>query len=259
MALGNYNNSNKAEYKDPTVYSNYTFSNPESKVDATKLSFKYWKNSLAISISPRKNTNDSTISYDYQNQITIYLSHTKARILAEQIKALLSDEKLDSVGVNSGSSIITINRGTKYGTSNFVMEIVGLGEDGSATGSIAYEFKGNGYHYGICNIENNGGALGFDRIDYNTLELEQLITLLEEYYKAMTGAVAFSVVDQNKYGSDRTIDKIAEKLGVNQNNGNGNNYNRNSYFDNPNNARNTSSANTNIDQVGIDEIENELF
>lgn len=259
MALGNYNNSNKAEYKDPTVYSNYTFSNPESKVDATKLSFKYWKNSLAISISPRKNTNDSTISYDYQNQITIYLSHTKARILAEQIKALLSDEKLDSVGVNSGSSIITINRGTKYGTSNFVMEIVGLGEDGSATGSIAYEFKGNGYHYGICNIENNGGALGFDRIDYNTLELEQLITLLEEYYKAMTGAVAFSVVDQNKYGSDRTLDKIAEKLGVNQNNGNGNNYNRNSYFDNPNNARNTSSANTNIDQVGIDEIENELF
>ena len=140
MALGNYNNSNKAEYKDPTVYSNYTFSNPESKVDATKLSFKYWKNSLAISISPRKNTNDSTISYDYQNQITIYLSHTKARILAEQIKALLSDEKLDSVGVNSGSSIITINRGTKYGTSNFVMEIVGLGEDGSATGSIKLKY-----------------------------------------------------------------------------------------------------------------------
>lgn len=259
MALGNYNN-NRTEYKDPTVYSNYVFSNPDSKVDATKLSFKYWKNSLAISISPKKNSNDNTISYDYQNQITIYLSHTKARILAEQIKTLLSDEKLNSVGVNSGSSIITINRGTKYGTSNFVMEIVGLGEDGSATGSIGYEFKGNGYHYGICNIENNGGALGFDRIDYNDLELHQLITLLEEYYKAMTGAIAFSVVDQNKYGSDRTLDKIAEKLGVNQtnNNGNGNNYNRNSYFDNPNNARNT-TTNSSIDQIGIEDLENELF
>ena len=67
------------------------------------------------------------------------------------------------------------------------------------------------------------------------------MTVLEEYYKAVTNAVAFTVMDQRKFGANRTdtkLDAIAAALGVetNRSSGGQRRFNNNSYFNGNNNG-----------------------
>ena len=218
MSLGTYNNtnSNKNNNYSPVVYSPYRMSNAESDVDQTALGFSFWNNMLKISIAPKKqNTNE--IAFDFDNAVVIYLSHTKARILYEEICNFQKNPGLINAGVPSGSALITISNGKEFGSATPCLVIRKINtESGSTEASYAYQFKTD-YHYGIRNYNEKDGS--FDKVstEYNFLEIEQLKTLLMEYYTAITGAVAYSVIDQMKYDVSRFNTKcnlIAEKLGV---------------------------------------------
>ena len=243
MSLGstynNNQNTNRSNTPDVSVYSNYRMNNAESQIDATCLASRFWRGSLCLSIYPRKNTGNDEVSFDTDNGITIYLSHTKARILRDEIKNFLKDPvTFNGVGVPSGQGVITISNGVEYGKNTPVLTIRKVNETGAVVASFAYEFKSN-YYFSIRNYD---GGKTFDSVydDYRTIEVEQLITLLDEYIKASTNAVAFTVMDQRKFSATRfenKLDAIAQSLGVEvpKSGGNQRRYNNNSYF-NSNNA-----------------------
>lgn len=220
MAFGNYNNNKKQGPFDPTVYSPYKFNNAKSTVDQTQLSAQFWSNSLRIMIAPKNSDSpEDQPTFDVKNSISIYLNHVKARMLHNVLTNFLSDPIAnDNVGVVAGSSIISFTTGKDFG-SNFPMVVIRkVDESGNITASFAYEVKGD-YHFSVRGFtEKSNGQ--YDREFYPNLELECLLTLLEEFYKAETRAIAYSVLDSGKYDQYRMatkINRIGEKLGLDMN------------------------------------------
>ena len=246
MAFGTYNNNQTTKSNDlgVTVYS-YRMNNAESEVDATCLNFRFWKNSLCIGIYPRKQTGNDDVSFDMDNGITIYLSHTKARMLKNEIELFMKDPvAYNSVGVPSGTAAITISNGAEYGKNTPFVTIRKLSENGEIVGSFAYEFKTH-YHFSLRNFDGKNFDREYDA--YDNIELLEMLTVLDEYVKASTKAVAFTVMDERKYSFDRVdkkIDAIAQALGVEtaRSYSNGNRYSKNSFFNNPANGNNSSGS-----------------
>lgn len=260
MSLGSTYNNNQSQNKTPdfSMFSNYRMNNAESKVDASCLSFKFWKTNLCISIFPRKNTGNDEVSFDMDNGITIYLSHTKARMLKHEIELFLKDPiTYNAVGVPSGQAAITISNGAEYGKDNPIITIRKINESGEVVASFAYEFKRD-YHFSIRNYDGQK----FDQIydDYQNIEIEQLVTLLDEYTKAVTNAVAFTVLDQRKYSFTRLenkVEAIANSLGVEMPKSGGSQQRTyNNTFFNKNNSNNNGgySSDTSYSSATIDDL-----
>lgn len=258
--FNNYSNNQNLNNKsnDPTVYSDYRMNNAESRIDATCLSIKYWKKNLCIGIFPRKNTGNDEISFDMDNGITIYMSHTKARILKNEIELFLSDPvKYNAVGVSSGQAAITISNGVEYGKSTPVLTIRKVDADGKVVASFVYEFKTD-YWFSIRNYD---GGLDYNSVysDYKDIEIRQLLTVLDEYIKASTNAVAFSVMNQRNYSFNKlsnSVEAIAASLGVNTNTSASMNK-RSSYFtSNPRSESYSSNEyNTGYGEATIDDLD----
>lgn len=221
MAFGNYNanNTKKGPY-DPTVYSPYKFNNARSTVDQTQLSTQFWSNSLRIMIAP-KNTDspEDQPTFDTKNSISIYLNHIKARMLHDVLTKFLQDPVAnDNTGVVAGSSIISFTTGKDFGSAFPMVVIRKVDESGNITASFAYEVKGD-YHFSVRGFtEKSEGK--YEREFYPNLELECLLTILEEFYKAETRAVAYTVIDASKFDQYRMstkVNRIGEKLGLDMN------------------------------------------
>lgn len=258
MSLGefsnnnNYNN-NKKTYS-PKVFSQYKMSNPESNVDATSFNPSFWNNMLVLSISPLKEVTDGKATYDHDNAASVYLSHTKARLLYDEICLFQQNPELyNNVGVDSGAGLIRLTNGKEFGVNSPLLVISKMDRNtGELVSSYAYHFKQD-YHYTIRNFDQD--TFEFDKIFNNNIEIEQLKTLLVQYYEAMSGAMAYSIVENMKYDMSRIntkLDKCAEGLGVEYKANNRSNSNKSSgsLFSNKE-GRNFSSST-------IDEID-ELF
>lgn len=259
MGLGSTynNNQNSRNTPDLTVYSNYRMNNAESTIDPTCLTFRFWRTNLCIGIFPRKNTGNDEVQFDMDNGITIYLSHTKARILKNELEHFLKDPvTYNGCGVPSGSAAITISNGAEYGKNTPVLTIRKVNENGDVVASFAYEFKSN-YYYGIRNYDGKNFASAYD--DYKNIEIQQMITLLDQYVLASTNAIAFSVRDNSKFYDNRVeskIDAIAANLGVElpKSGQQKKSFNNNSYFNNNSNTSNYSS-NVSYGSASIDDLE----
>lgn len=249
MPYGNYsqNNQKKGPY-DPTVYSAYKFNNAMSAVDKTQLSCQFWNDSLRIMIAPRNaDSPDDQPTFDTKNSISIYLNYMKARMLADVLRKFLEDpEKYDNTGVVAGSSVISFTTGKDF-SSKFPMVIIRkVDESGNITSSFAYEVKGD-YYFSIQGFtEKSNGQ--YDQNFYPEIELQCLLTLLEEFYKAQTKATAYSVLDAFKYDQYRMsmkINRIGEKLGLDMNvssNGSAPRSSSTSYFSRNNGASSSSGS-----------------
>lgn len=217
MALGNTYNNNKKEVYSPMVYG-YSMSNTESKVDKTNLGYSYWNNFIILKICPMIQQGDSDqYTPDFKKGGAIYLSHTKARILAEEAKLFLSDmKKYSGSGVASGQNSIMFSDGSEFGSNIPCIVIRKVTAEGVVESSFAYQFKRD-YHCAIRNYEEKTGEFEKEMDAYQNIEILQLITELETYYMAATNATAFSVMEAakfQKHREDTRIEKIAEKLGV---------------------------------------------
>lgn len=261
MALGSTynNNAQKSNAPDLSVYSNYRMNNAESKIDATCITFRFWKSNLCIGIFPRKNTGNDEIAFDMDNGITIYLSHTKARILSNELKLFLKDPvTYNAVGVPSGQAAISISNGSEYGKDVPVVTIRKVNSNGEVTASFAYEFKTN-YYYSIRNYDGKNFNSNYE--DYKNIEIEQFISVLDEYVKASTNAIAFTVMDQRKYSytrMDNKVEAIAAALGVDPaKSGNNNRHNNSSYFNNNSSYGESgySAGSVGYNTVTIDDLE----
>lgn len=251
----NYNQNGKNEVYSPTVYSPYKMSNTMSEIDPGSLNFTYWRNSLKVSISPMKPSNDpNDVSFDHKNAVDIYLSHTKARILYNEICLFQTDPDMyNSSGVPSGEGLITISNGSEFGVDNAPCLVIRKidGETGKATSSYAYQFKKD-YHYAIRNYDETTGNFDKHMESYQGIEIEQFKTLLIEYYTAMTGAFAFSVMEMGKYEkarNDTKLDAIANKLGVQFKEGKNSNKSSNSFFNNNSGSQSSNYSSSSLDDI----------
>lgn len=220
MALGSTYNNNpgRDEPFSPTVYSPYRLNNGESKLDPTCITFSFWKNSLKIGICPRRNSGSDDVSFDMDSGVFIYLNHTKARILADELRLFIQDTKAHSgCGVPSGKQgIITFHDGSEFGATNPIICIRKVDDNGNIDTSFAYEVKGDDYYFSIRNYKE-GSDFTKEFESYRNLELLQILTLLEEYYKAQTQAIAATVATQQSFSFDRLqtrLNAVAEKLGI---------------------------------------------
>lgn len=262
MALGN-NYDNKKQYS-PTVYSAYRMNNAESTIDPTCMTYTFWNNSLKISISPKKTNCGENISFDFDNSISIYLTHTKALILAKELEKFMQDpDKYNSCGVPSGAGIITFSNGTEFGKPGTYCVVIrkvnsGTGEIESA---FVYEIKSE-YYFAVRGYDSNKNSFETEKEDYRLLELQQMYTLLIEYTKAMTSAAAYSVVDNMKFDMSRIntkLVKIAEKVGADLGYKN-QSYSNKSYFNqNSNNNSNSQSNDYSYSDASLDDIENDIY
>jgi len=253
MALGQntYNNNNEKEVYRPSVYG-YSMSNTESEIDVTNLSFSMWKGTLKIAIAPRiENDKSENPSWDRKGAALIYLNHSKARIFAETLKGFLKSPKtFNQRGTNAGQGLITISTGEEFGKSAPCIVIRKINEAGQVESSYAYEFKRN-YHCAIEKFDEKTGEFSSDYDSFKNLELLQFITMLESYYNAMTGAVAFSVVDNMSWSQNRideSLNKIASGVGVELYSQKAAKSGGSSYFANKSGASNNSKTNT-IDSI----------
>lgn len=254
----NYSNNRNADKPfEPTVYSPYRFNNAESEIDKTCLHFDVWNKSLKISIYPRKDGEE--IQFDKEKGVSVYLNHTKAAIFASEIRNFLKDPvNYSGVGVNAGQGVITISNGTELGYNNPVLIIRKLDDTGTVLASFAYEFKSNFWF----SIRNYTGGVDFVKNyeDYKSVEIEEMLLLLDEYCKAMTYMVAYSVLDTNKRNNDfisKRLSAIAEKLGIETFNRSGSkNYsNASSFFNNAGTVSGSEDGGGYIPPATIDDID----
>lgn len=247
MALGDtYNNNEKKNYS-PSITSGYRFSNPDSTIDKTQLSFTFWNKLLKVSIAPKKETGNDEIAFDHENAGSIYLSHTKALIFYKEICKFLKEYhdgvSVENAGVSIKDGIIYISNGKEFNAEGPCIVLRKIDENGHATSTFVYEFR-RGIHSSVINYEEKTAK--FESRFYDTIEIEQVANLLKSYYESMTMAIAYSIKEVNKYDDSRINTKlkvIGEKLGVEfgkQNNNSGRTVN-NSYFSN---ANKQSSGNT---------------
>lgn len=256
MALGDTytNGSNNKKENNVNTYSPYAFTNAESKIDTTAFNTTFWNRMLILSIIPIK-VNGDNIEFDKDNAGKIYLTHIKAKMLRDEIVEYLKDPMAyNNLGVPSGAGLISISNGKDVaGKVVPMITIRMIDESGKPTASYAYEFKTD-YHYSIRNYDDKGE---FDKVYYKDYEIDALIVLLEEYYKAMTGAVAHSVMEFGKFQNDRTknsLNAIAEKLGVDTGFKKTNSFKSTSAFNNG--GRNVSTASSS--NKSLEDIENDF-
>lgn len=217
MALGNYDNNKKEQYT-PVYYSEYGTGNPEG-VDPSALSYTFYSRMLKLSISPLKMNNGDKIAYDHDNAAVAWLTHTKARMLYDQIQRVLAGE-INNGGVSTGKEgLVRFCDGKELGTNNYCLIINKINESGEVTSSYAYEFKMK-YHYAIDNYNPKDSS--HKKHYYDLIEINQLLDLLKSYYESMTGATAYSVMDGMRFSTNASstkLDLVMSKLGVEYKNG----------------------------------------
>ena len=247
MALGDtYNNNEKKNYS-PSVTSAYRYSNPDSNIDKTQLSFSFWNKLLKVSIAPKKQTENDEIAFDHDNAGSVFLSHTKALILYKEICNFLKNpEGIDNVGVSSGKDgLIYLSSGKEFNADGPCLVIRKIDEKGHPISNFVYEFR-RGIHTAVVNYVEK--TADFETHVYDTIEIEQVANLLKSYYESMTMAVAYSIQEANKYDTSRLNTKlkvIGEKLGVEFNkpsNGNSRGSNSSYFSSNKSNSSSTSSG-----------------
>ena len=234
MAFGD---NNERKFYEPSVYSGYAMSNTDG-VDPSALNFLFLNGLLKVSISPmlpNAKPGDRNL-WDKDNAAAIWLTHTKARMLAEEMRYIKDHpDELNNAGVPSGTEgLLSFSNGKELGATSPCMIIRKLNaETGEVTASYAYQFKAD-YHYTIRNFDPT--SKGFDKNFFESLEIDQFITVLETYYTVMTGALAYGVLYGAKYDIQKNHTKtklIMDKLGIESSGDyskNDHNYNNRSFF-----------------------------
>lgn len=251
MALGNYDNNKKEVYM-PVYYSEYGTGNAEG-VDPSALSYSFYNRMLKLAISPLKANNGDKIAYDHENAAVVWITHTKARMLYDQITKVLNGEIVNG-GVPTGKEgLVRFCDGKELGVNSYCLIINKIKEDGSVESAYAYEFKSH-YHYAVENYDPNNS--NHKKFYYDTLEVQQLLDLLKSYYESMTGAYAYSVMDGMRFNinaNNTKMDLIMSKLGVEYKTGMTSRSSSGSYFDRNNNS--SSSSDRSMRSATMDDLE----
>lgn len=249
MALGQsvFNrNSNYNQRKTINVYSNYRMTNSVDikTFGGSSIGFTYWQGTLKIGIAPLKVVSGQDYPMpDREREVSAYLKHTKARILALEIRKFINGE-VSSIGITTGNTFLTVSDGKDFDLDQPVICIRKLNKDLSAVEEEAVFICRTNLHFSVHNFDREKFDGEKDFNSYKYMDLEDLILVLEEYAKSMTNAMAYSVHETAQYINSKqnaTIESIAEKLGVSDESFN-------------NGGESTGSSNGNFRRASLDDM-----
>lgn len=215
-------NDNQKRYYEPIVYSPYGSSNTDG-IDPSAISYTFYNGLLKIAIAPMKagaKPTDKQI-WDHDNEIAVWLTHQKASVFAEEIKYVLSHpDEINNSGVATGSDgLISFSNGKEFGVAVPCLVIRKIDpENGSVQSVYVYQFKDA--HYNAIRNFDPSNPSNYDKVPHVQLEVNKLITILEDYARYISGAAAYSSMYYNKYDTSRMNTKIGlimDKLGIEQN------------------------------------------
>lgn len=232
---GSYGNK---EDKRPQTYSSYSSMYNIKGVDPSRISIDYFSNVLKISIAPMNKTSGDSISFDYNNAISIFLRQNEARILCNEILNFINDPiKFNNSGIVTRSGMITVDNGKDHGTNNPCVVIRKIDENGAVASAYLYECNTESM-YSIRNYNDKKNTFDKVTVDYTYTELYHIIEHLEQYLKGTTSAMAHSIIDNSRFINNRLntkIDAIAASMNIrfDRKGGNKGNYSGgDSYFNN---------------------------
>ena len=259
MSLGSTQNKPREVYQ-PEVYSNYKFYNSKSSVDKTGLTFTFWKGLLKVTITPFKSAvQGEKNELDRDMALSIYLTPHKAMLFAEALKQFKADGGCYEYNVRTNKGLLGITNGKNIGENGVFILLRILDENtGSVISSAAYDIDSSNYEL----VGNYNSDTDYKAIPMPTVEIDMIVTLIDEYIKASANATAASVVQNLVYDFDKINNnfiKIAENLGVELFKGKSFSKDipkrENSFSSNSNQS---SSKDFNIEKVNADELESML-
>ena len=227
MSFKTYNNNEKQITN--TTYSSVSFSNPDSVNGGTKLSISYFNKLLVVSIAKKNGETNGYATYDTDNQVSVYISITKAKILYDLIQLMKNDQTMHNVCIETNKGLLMVSDGSEYGCTNPCISISAF-DNSSNINTVIYETKNN-FYKGAYNYDINNAT--FTDQYFNNIELEAFENTLFQYYNAATYAVAATVMESSMYKYNALRDRIssiAEKVGAVNTNGSSGGYNNKSSF-----------------------------
>lgn len=224
-------NNNQNSVYEGTYYSRLQFR--ENNGDKA-LSISYWKGLMILKLS-QKDTSHGSFRYD--DLIKVYISPTKAIILANEIKNFKNDLESGNLkphvgyGINCGMGETTSYVGVYLDNQNNVIINIGKFDDsGNIIEQYPFVFNSN-YHFGLHwgDITENSNL---EKNMYNDIELDQLTWALSDFGRSMAGGNAYSQIDLSRFDRNyynTRLDAVYDKLGISRNtsNNNSNKYSNN--------------------------------
>lgn len=250
MAIGGNYNSNNGEGKkqlyENTYYSRVRIKNDEAKL---ALGFSYRSGLLIAEISEIKE------GFQYEALESIYISPTKAALLTKELKRFKyylteTDEKIEpnkAFGVTGGMGEKVSYIGFHANEDKKIFVTIGkIDGQGNITNAATIPLNSE-YHFAVewDNIE----SMDLSKVYYETIELDQIVQMLEDFARCMTGALAYSVVDMARFdiaGIKGKMDPIYDKLGIERRSYGNKSYGENNFLSN---AGKASSKSTSFDDI----------
>lgn len=221
MALGDYNNGDNAKrkYYEPDVASSYGVSNTDG-VDPSALSYRFTLGMLVVSISPMLPSAkpDDARLWDHDNKVSIWLTHSKAKMLLEEIEYIQAHpDTVNNGGVDTRSGgLISFSIGKELGASGPCLIIRKIDQDsGEAVSTYAYQFKTD-YYRSIRNY-NPSAPNESERVNYPNMEVEEFKDLLRTYASSIGGSQAYANMYYQRFETNKMNTKIRlimDKLGI---------------------------------------------
>ena len=243
MAFGN----NKDNQPTLTVYTPISFANSESKLNKSRLSISYFNRLMKLSIANAIGKGDGGfVKYDNDNEVSVYISPTKAGILMRLLKEYFLTKETTNVCIELKNGLLKVY---KTASGNCAVSISSADSNGTVTETI-YECKPQvgAYNY-------NDGQ--YSEAVFEDFEVQYLTMVFEEYYKASSYAIATSVHESAMYRNEakyNLLKAIAEKVGAS--NG-AKSYNSKSFL-NSGNKSTPSSTPKEYESASFDDIANSL-
>lgn len=227
MALKTYNNNDNKQQITNTTYSSFSFSNSESRVMQSRISISYFNKLMKLSIALRNNagSNEQYATYDNDNAVSVYISSTKAYVLAQLINKLITEQKTRNVCVELKNGLLKVSDGEEFDSTNYCITI-SYADGNGAVNEVIYETKGATGAYNYVDGE-------YSVQEYHDFELIAFHDALVEYYKASNYAIAASVMEANMYKRNsqyQLLSAIAEKVGAQNPNGSNRQFNNKTFL-----------------------------
>ena len=219
MALGQsiFNRPSNSGRKTINVYSNFVLKNVNdvNGYKGSSLTFTFWQGSLKLSIAPLKvfPGQDYAVA-DREHEVSAYIKHTKAYILANEIQRVINGE-IKSTSVLTGATLVSVSDGSDFGVNAPVVSIQRMDKELSKVEEEVVFICRTDFHFAIHNFDRNTADGTKDYEPYKYMDLIDIKTVLDQFYVAMTNAQAYAVHEAGQRLEDhQTLQSIAEKLGV---------------------------------------------
>ena len=153
--LNTYNN-NADNKPSVNVYTPMTFSNPESRVQPTRLSISYFNRVMQLAIAQKvgNGSTDEYAQYNNDNQVKVYISYRSAKLLHDGVMKMLEPNSgIDNVCVETKNGLLKVSNGVEYGSESYCISIAYADNDGHVNEAI-YQIKNNyhrAYNYSVVN------------------------------------------------------------------------------------------------------------